>query len=86
MCEIGDARGAERLDVTPEGIRRFAQFDEEHRERLAGYRLALIVGDDRTFGLARMYEALTRENVEGVRVFRDEAAAREWIGLDPEEA
>lgn len=81
MKEISDVRDVERLDVTREGIRRFASFDAVHSSHLSAHEIALLVSDDLTFGLGRMYGALTEGNIGGVKVFRCESEVRSWAGL-----
>ncbi len=42
-------------------------------------RLAIVVGSEAAFGLARRYEVLTEGAPILVRAFRDEAEAAEWM-------
>lgn len=42
-------------------------------------RVAVVAPADHSFGLARMYEALSGRIPWEFRVFRDETAAREWL-------
>lgn len=41
--------------------------------------VAIVATDDATFGMSRMYDALTKEFGWMVRVFRSPEAAREWL-------
>lgn len=81
MKEISDVRDVERLDVTRDGIQQFARFDAAHSSHLSAHEIALLVSDDLTFGLGRMYGALTEGNIGGVTVFRCESEVRSWAGL-----
>jgi len=82
MVEISDVRNIEKLEVTTEGVRRMAALDKQHADKLRGYKLAILVRADEVFGMARMYQAMTEENLELVQVFRDRAEAMKWLGLE----
>ena len=75
-----DMRGATRFDVSSEGIRLVSMhsaFNEKsHR--------AIVAPKDEIFGMARMYQLFREwyEKPDQVRVFRDMAEARRWLGLD----
>ncbi|HVP31491.1 MAG TPA: hypothetical protein VMW35_20275 [Myxococcota bacterium] len=47
-----------------------------------GSKRALLVHADSAFGLARMFQTLRDEQEDEVAVFRDEAAARAWLGVE----
>ena len=81
MKELSDIRGVERLDVTAEGVRRAVAMDQGQADALGDYKLALVVSADVVFGMARMYQMMTEENIEGVGVFRDIEEALEWLGV-----
>ena len=82
MKELSDIRPVSQLDVTPAGIGRFVQFDQQHADALDGHLLALLVPSDLVFGMGRMYEQRGADVSPSVRVFRDEAEARAWLGLN----
>jgi hypothetical protein len=46
-----------------------------------GTRRALVVSDDATFGLCRMYATYAETLGQVVTVFRDRKAAEAWLGL-----
>jgi hypothetical protein len=46
-----------------------------------GTRRALVVSDDTTFGLSRMYATYAESLGQVITVFRDRAAAEAWLGL-----
>ena len=81
MVELSDVRGVERLEVTPEGIRRFVVQDSADADRLRCFKLAIVASQDVVFGMARMYEMSTGANSLSVNVFRDMDTARVWLGL-----
>ena len=83
LKELSDVRGIEKLDITPDGVRQFAALDQEHGRKLGEHRLAIVVSEAAVFGMARMYQTFTEENVQHVQVFRDMSEAREWLGLPP---
>ncbi len=45
-------------------------------------RRAIVAGTRITFGMARMYEMLRETEPDQIKVFRDMAEARRWLGLD----
>ena len=47
-------------------------------------RRAIVTARDIDFGMSRMYMTLLNSEPDGVRVFRDMAEARQWLGLEPE--
>jgi hypothetical protein len=65
--------------VTPTGLRILAQLNPFGKNA----RRAVLVADDVTFGLARMHEMLRGASGDELQVFRDRAAAVEWLGLPP---
>jgi len=50
----------------------------QHPERGAA-RMALIVSDDYGFGTARMYETLSSDLPQELRVFRDYKEGEDWL-------
>lgn len=77
--ELVDGTGIVRMNITPEGQTRLAEFLSMQIERLRGGRVAMVANSDVTYGMFRMWE-IQREDLEyTVRVFRDPAAARQWI-------
>jgi hypothetical protein len=50
-------------------------FDKESRS-------AVVAEADFSFGMSRMYEALSGAEPNKLKVFRDMAEARRWLGLD----
>jgi hypothetical protein len=80
MVEVSDVREVTQLDVTPEGVRSFVHQDQLDAERLRDYKLAIVVSRDVVFGMARMYQTLTEENVPNVGVFRNLEEAKVWLG------
>jgi hypothetical protein len=81
MVELSDVRGVERLEVTPEGIRRFVAQDKASADQLRGFKLAIVASKDVVYGMARMYELRTDGDPLLVNVFRDMEEARTWLGL-----
>jgi len=63
-------------------------FSAEELEEIASYastadldpsRVAMLVGQDLSFGVSRMYEAYRKSPMTDVNVFREEAEAVEWL-------
>jgi hypothetical protein len=88
LDQIVDMRGVQRLDVSAAGVWRLAQVVSAADPPDVARRVAIVASSDYLFGMARMYEALraTAAAPEVYQVFRDMAAAREWLGLGPEKA
>ena len=68
MHQISDVRGVERLEVSAVGVRSFVSNDDRHAARFAGHRMAIVANSDVVFGMARMYQTMSRVKVG---VFRD---------------
>ena len=81
LAELSDVRNVDRLDVTPEGIRRFAQQDAADATTLGDYKLAIVASEPVVFGMARMYQARTSEALSNVMVFRTVSEARVWLAV-----
>ncbi|MFC1575068.1 hypothetical protein ACFL5A_00275 [Gemmatimonadota bacterium] len=64
--------------LTTEGVKRLASTDPFS----VGSRRAFVADQDLQFGIARMYQAMTEGTGAELRVFRDEAEARNWLGLE----
>ena len=79
MRELLDLRLVEQLSITPGRLQFRAHTDRQYSTEYANT-LAIVVGSEVAFGVARMYELLTDEHFL-VRVFRDYAAACEWLGI-----
>ena len=79
MCELSDVRSITDLQVTPAGIQKMVALDSISPP--TGYRLAIVVGENVVFGMARMYQSLTERSLPHVNVFRDYDAATRWLGV-----
>ena len=63
-------------------------FSAEELEEIASHassadldpsRVAMLVSQDLSYGVSRMYEAYRKSSMTDVKVFRDEAEAIEWL-------
>lgn len=79
--ELIDARGAS-TDLTSSQVRQLAERDLKVPEDKIS-RLAILADTDVGFGLGRMYQTLSEGMGTEVKVFRDERAARDWLGIGP---
>jgi hypothetical protein len=75
-----DTRNATRFDPSGEGMRKVSMhtvFNEKSRR-------AIVADKDDMFGIARMYQLLREAHKapDQIKVFRDMAEARRWLGLD----
>ncbi|MGE0441177.1 MAG: hypothetical protein AB7L66_01635 [Gemmatimonadales bacterium] len=83
LNQLFDLRGATAARLSTAAIRTLA----ERNPFGAGARRAFLVDSRLMFGMMRMYQILTAEMPDSLQVvFEDEAAARRWLGLDPERA
>jgi len=77
--ELVDGTGITSMGITSAGEHQLAAILAPHIEKLRGGRVAMVATSDVVFGMFRMWE-LQREGVGyEVSVFRDVAAAREWL-------
>jgi hypothetical protein len=84
MLQLSDVRAVERLDVTTDGVMAMVAHDATNYHRVAGHRMALVVGSDEVFGMARMYGLRRGAAGEDVGVFREVADAEAWLGIGPQ--
>ena len=75
---LWDVRGAPLADVPTETLRRIARFVIGRQDERRGARVAVAVGSDAAFGVARIYEALAADLPMEFRVFRDIEEAERW--------
>jgi hypothetical protein len=80
-AELADARGVTDPAVTSPGLWQAVLREERAGPPLSARRLAIVAAADAVFGMARVYQQLADGSGTRVRVFRDMAAARAWLGL-----
>ena len=72
------------VELTVTGLRAIGteiqNLDEAHGDR----RVAFLVHQDLAYGMMRMFTAIGENLKADMKVFRDEAEARAWIGLPVE--
>lgn len=77
-----DLRRADSSARSPNTLRDFASFvQQQFAAAESGPKVAVVAPDDISFGMARMYEALSDSVPWEFKVFRDAAAAVSWLGL-----
>ena len=81
MRELSDVRSITDLQVTPAGVQKMAGLDSIATPD--DYKLAIVVGENVVFGMARMYQSLTERNLPHIQVFRDYDAAVSWLDAAP---
>jgi hypothetical protein len=80
--ELVDTRHAASMDrLSAEGLRKVAARASPHL-RPPGGRMALVVAESLTYGLARMYSVYAEETRSEIEVFRDIEEACAWLGID----
>ena len=60
-------------------LRKLVQFLIRHRDRIGKHRSAVVVANERAYGMARMFEVFSEQTPINVRVFRDYDKAKSWI-------
>jgi len=66
--------------VKTEFVRRIADIPQHWIEKLGGGRCAMVVASKAGFGMARMWEMMTKENVAfEIKIFDSISEAREWL-------
>jgi hypothetical protein len=85
---LADTRGVERVDISVGSVRLLAERRARDERVLRGQpRVAVVVGTDVVFGLARMYEAYRddqgdeRGDAKRYLVCRTMKEARQWLAL-----
>ena len=72
------------MGFSSQGVRKMLDIMVDTADRRAETKGAVVVGNDVTFGMARMMSLMADERVSPVfRVFRDLDSACEWLGIDP---
>lgn len=80
--EVTDLRRAELRAVTVDGLRAVHVLVAESMTGFTGaFRTAVLAPTDLTFGLSRMYELMSADSPESVRVCRDVDDAAAWVGI-----
>jgi len=82
--ELIDLSRAEIADLQSHTLRRIAELFAGGDRTPERSRVALVAADDVSYGLSRMYQAFRSHSPLDLRVFRDVAEARAWLGLPPE--
>jgi hypothetical protein len=74
---------AASIDITLQEIKQgTAFFKNRQQERGAGFRFAIVVSTVGTYGISHLYQAYAEELPEEIRVFRDMAEAKQWLGMN----
>ena len=80
--EVTDLRRADLSAVTSDGLRGVQALVSESTTGFTGaFRTAVLAPTDLTFGLSRMYELMSADSPESVRVCRDVDEAAVWVGV-----
>ena len=67
-----------QFEMTGDSVREFADFVTKHQPLSRPPRVALIVANEMTFGMARMFEAFREDLSTEVRVFQEYQDAVAW--------
>lgn len=79
--ELVDFSDVDLEEITIKGMINLAEFAESvfKAHNIPSVKTAIYAPKDLTFGLSRMYEAISFESPENVRVFRDILEAEMWL-------
>lgn len=80
---VADFRNSD-TPLTADEVRKLANYALRTDGKWGATKWALIASKDRTFGLARMYLALTADYQVTTHVFRSAQDADNWLGLGVE--
>ena len=78
FCNLTDATGVTRVEASSDFLR---DYGKGALHDLAARR-AIVVSSDALFGLSRMYGLSLKAGAGSVRIFRNLAEAKRWLGLD----
>lgn len=77
--QLIDFSDAERIEISADDTRRHAEMDRLAAERNPEIAIAIVGLSDVTFGISRMWQALTDEAKLQSRVFRSNREAARWL-------
>ena len=81
MDALWDFRDTVASSLQKDEIVQLAEYSSSYTNRRGeSWRAALLVSNDLSYGLARMFEAYVNVAQNEVMVFRDPAAALKWLG------
>lgn len=79
-----DLRDVDRVDLTIEGLWRFADLTRAFQHNIEGIRVVIVADSDLVFGVARIYKLLRNDASYDIEVFRDLESAERALGIDGE--
>ena len=62
-------------------VRRLVGFLRDHSEELSGARVAMLVAEPASYGMARMLQAFAAELPMQIEVFREMDEAEKWLAV-----
>jgi len=75
-----DYRKIENFDVSSRDIDEITEWQGSIDELIGNGRCAVVAARDSVFGMSRMWEMLSSERAQQIRVFRCLDDARSWLG------
>jgi len=79
VYQVCDYRGIEGVDVSTNDIRTLAERDKRAARINPNIIIAVVVGDDLAFGMARMWQGLTSGAPFITSIFRSLDDAERWV-------
>lgn len=80
LDEIFDVTEANGINISGEDLKQFSSATSVFTTKGESVKIGVVASSDLEFALSRMYEMLQSGN--DIRVFRERAAAEEWVGVD----
>ena len=81
--EISDLRQAKVTAVTSRGLRDLVALVDKYPSAVEEvHKTAIIASTDLAYGMSRLYEGISSDLPEIIKVFREPLAALEWLGVD----
>lgn len=77
--QLRDLRATTEVQISTKQLKRLARQDAKAVTIKPNMLIAMVGGRDLTYGLSRMWQALAGSGQSNARVFREMAAAEDWI-------
>lgn len=81
LNELIDCSRVNGTDVTNDGLRSLAKYTKSifSKYSIRSKKVAIYAPKDLSFGMSRMYQAMSDDTIETVRVFKSMQEAMSWI-------
>jgi hypothetical protein len=80
FCQLYYDDEVTSVEVTEQDIRKIAEFNADTSMKIGRFRTALVLNHPDVIGLARLHQALAKEQGLEVEIFEDLEQGFEWLG------